>query len=178
MNRTLAAYGNLIIAASIIIVIAHFVFFVLPQTARIKRINSNLSAAQKVVAVLDDNLAVLKQLQTLQQRQTEDFSRLQVAIPVDPAIEDIYVSLDAIAARTGLTIATVTPGKVEKDEVPVDVTLSGSYEGIVDFMNSLSSNLRPVTVENVGIASSQSENQTVITASFKLEFVYAGGKAP
>lgn len=174
IRQLLANRGTLVVMAAVLLVALQLVFVGLPQIRAVSQTNTKIAVAKRTAAALQEKLDALKQLQTLQSRQPEDFGRVQVALPVDSAVEDIFVTLDTIAARSGMNIVSITPGRGSGSQVPADITVTGSYEGLVSLMTTLGKNLRPIEVGSVNIASSRTDRgEILITASLKLNFLQA-----
>lgn len=165
-----------IAAMATIIVIAQFFFIALPSSNRIAKVNAEIAAYRKAQAKAQETLTTLGQLQSLDNQQSDDLARLRLALPDNPAIQDIYITIDSITARTGVTVLSVTPNPVAADKIPVTLTLSGSYEGLVAFMSTLNRNLRPVEIESLGVASSFINNTVTLTGTMKLNFFYVSSQ--
>ena len=102
--------------------------------------------------------------------------RLTLAVPPDAAIDELIVSLEALAAGSGIVLATVQPVVVQEESgTKVSVTARGSYGGLRLFLEQLASNLRPIKVTELTLtAASDVSGASLVNASFQLVAAQAG----
>lgn len=172
----LRQYGSLLAALGAVVIVAHFFAIALPAASRIRETNDKIRNLQAKEKQAQNRINTLSQLSSLATRSPTDYSRLTVALPAAAAVEEIYVTLEALAARTGLTITNITASKPDKDRVPIEVSVKGVYQGTGEFMTLVNQNLRPAEIKQAAIASTKSDGEIVLTATFKLEFFMGGGK--
>lgn len=153
-------------------------FYVAPQvdTLRDTRLAAAALAADKQSYEIRINevLALDERLDAAQ----SSLDQLDLAIPPDAAIDELLVSLDAMAAKSGIVLATIQPATVEGVEngVTVSLTARGSYSGLKLFLETLQTNLRPLSVTSLAVsAASDVSGASLITASMELTAATARG---
>lgn len=169
----LRQYGNLLAALAAVIILAHFFAIALPSAGTISQTNTKINETQRTQIALEQRIKALGDLSALATNQPADYSRLLVALPAAPEVSEIYTALEALSGRAGLDLALITPSKPTKDRVPLEVTVRGPFERIVDFLTYLNQNLRPAEVETLSIASAKAQDQVILTATIKVNFLYA-----
>lgn len=166
----IAERSHSITALAAVIVLAQILLIALPLSGKIRNVNAKIEAANKNQTAAQQTLVTLKQLQSAQASGAADFSRLKLALPSNPELQDIYITLDSIASRTAVSILSVTPNPASANAIPVVLAIKGSYESMVEFMDALNRNIRPIDIASVGFATGVENNNIILTGSMKLNF--------
>lgn len=95
-------------------------------------------------------------------------SDLKKTIPPAQELEDWYAMIENMAKTAQLTdpvtVSIGTGSESEVASIPIDVTASGSYESIVNFIKTFQDALRPVNINSVDLTPRENGG---LTASIK-----------
>ncbi len=96
---------------------------------------------------------------------TADLDRLKSAIPAQPDLGGLILSLDDVAASSGVTFMSISPSPPAESEVagvPTEIGLAidvtGGYFQVLDYLNRLAEQSRLIVVDGVAISSDGAAN--------------------
>jgi Tfp pilus assembly protein PilO len=165
-----------IIAAAIAIVVALLLIFllVLPKMREVSETEEQLQAAQ------DQEIALAAQLQSLEQAQEEapeteqDIAVIDDAIPPTADLPALFRLLDSAASRAAVDFFAFTPGTPLVDPtsqystIPSQVTVTGGYFAIDEFLFLLETLPRAAKVTTVAVTGTTTTGGTT-TSSLQLQ---------
>lgn len=96
-----------------------------------------------------------------------------LAMPRSAQIPEVLVMIESLAAGAGVTLGSASLGTPTANEVPVNISFTGSLGAINGFLNSLHNNIRTVVVKDQTLVSDKGGN---INYNVQLGLVYQGGK--
>ena len=173
-----------IILLALIIILAVVYLVINPQLGYLKE--NNLEAAVKGKELKDKTQLVdnLKQLQSTISQNQKQVNQLAIALPKGEKIGEILIELQAMASSNNLSITAFSPSIKEitsetsssatqntssKTEVsPYNFTFSvaGPYSGVLAFLQSVETNLRPLKITKIDISGGEgSDPRLSVTSS-------------
>lgn len=172
MNEKLRR-DSLITIIGLSIVVALFTFVVyLPGLKNKQELNKEISAIQQSISEIP---AKVKQLETLHQelKQRQSFiQRLSQRIPVDRDTHQVLQRVALLAKKADLTVNELNPGDTVKHETylqqPFQLSISGPYSGLVDFLNGLDKEERLFTISSVTLTKQDEQPEGFIRGTIGL----------
>lgn len=165
--RTKGYFG--IFATMVLLIVLLLLIF--PALRHIAKINREITDAREVVAKLETKLKNLDQARINLEEVREDLPLLDEALPVGSDMPKHLVSLDALAAKHGLSISSVeftdvplSKPKVQESELGTkdfiySITLEGTFPRFRNFLNDLEHLIRISSVNTIKI--SKEENNPI-----------------
>ncbi|MDP3014759.1 MAG: hypothetical protein Q8M92_10980, partial [Candidatus Subteraquimicrobiales bacterium] len=101
-----------------------------------------------------------------------EMETLQIAVPTYEKAEEAVAQLSAAADQAGLLIQSITVGTPGKGYLNLTVTSEGEYDNTISFLSNVEQNLRPATISDNSIASTQ--EGSLISATFNVNLPYIG----
>ncbi len=134
--------------------------------------NSANSQIEKNSANLDK---LASQFPELQKRATNNDKTILHALPPTYDYAALVTSMEFLAQQSGVKLASgigedesATAIKSQNTSVPIEVklnlTASGSYDGIVRYVNNLEKSIRPIIVTSIDFSGNNSDLQATISA--------------
>jgi len=105
-----------------------------------------------------------QQLEKLQQ----DLALALTELPAEAQIDELLRQLNDVAKKAGLSITSVKPGNEAQGsqsfiaKIPISMSVSGSYEEIAIFFESVSKLRRIVNINDVSLGTPAVKNQKVV----------------
>lgn len=174
------ANSTVFIAVAISAVLVMFclisVRFLLQKKAYNDRVIGAKTSARKQI---EDNLSSLDQLNsqypTLQNRATNNTKTILHALPPSYDYAALVTSMEFLAKQSGVQLASgigqdesasaVKEQNVSSPkEIVLNLSVSGSYESIVKYVNNLEASIRPVLVTSIDFNGSSSDLKATIAA--------------
>lgn len=138
--------------------------------AALNKKQSDLDTEYAQKKTIANNLNSYKQkLQKLEQ----DLALALTELPQDAQIDELLRQLNDVGKKAGLSITNVTPAKEAGGpqafiaKIPIAMSVSGSYEEIAVFFESVSKLRRIVNINDIKLGTPTKKNEKVVlTASF------------
>ena len=132
------------------------------RRAEQQRLEKELIDKQAIANNLDQSKRDMAKLERqLAQALTE--------LPNEANIDELIRSLSEIGGKSGLTISSITPGGEAKKplyaEIPIVMSVSGTYHEIALFLDSVSKLSRIVNVTNIRMGNSKLVNERLTLTS-------------
>ncbi len=146
-------------------------FYTVPQIETWKSARAMATAKQRDVQSIQQRIAEIQQLDGQLSQEASGLDRLDLAVPKTPGSEDLLITLEAIAAASGTSLASVQPldSTEEVAEPVITVGVTGSYGGVQLFLDLLSQNLRPIEVANLSlVGTSETDGASLVTATLTI----------
>ncbi|QDT45970.1 Pilus assembly protein, PilO [Gimesia alba] len=172
MNEKLRR-DSLITIIGLSVVVALFTFVVyLPGLKNKQELNKEIAAIQQSISEIP---AKVKQLEALHQEldQRRSFvKRLCERIPADRDTHQVLQRVALLAKTASLTVNELNPGETVMHETylqqPFQLSVSGPYSGLVQFLNGLDHEKRLFTVSNVTLTKQDEEAEGHIKGTISL----------
>ncbi len=169
-----ATYLLPVISALIVLILLLFV--VKPRFLDIFKLRNNIAQAKQDVVVLESKLTTLKGFN--QDKLLSDVKKVEVSLPSDKDLPGLLLTLERIAAETGVSIAAVqlTPGQIsptpaggEVENFPVKATITGNFFQVKNYLVSVFGSPRMVAVKSVTITSGTAGAVASLSATLNLD---------
>lgn len=163
--------GGFMPIGAILVALLAIWFGLVPQFGAISNTQSEIVQLSGEVTAKTREVQTLRKLLT-DGRTSGTLNLLALAVPSEPQIPELLIMVQAIATRAGLILVNATPS-ASPGGTKMDITLKGSYSGVVSFLDILNRNLRPGVVQNFSIIgqSNPEESFSDTVANLSVEFV-------
>lgn len=162
---------KLIYVAVIVAIVLVAIFFGYDQYQKaVSKWNTTQAARQEVVS-LKQEVASLQQLNDELQKSATTIAAVEKALPPGLAMPELLTNLEAIAVKSEMTFNSVdvAGGKSKTgvtakataaqaasqipglQEIPLTVSVTGGYDNLKVYLNSLEHNLRLVDVQSIAL---------------------------
>src|SRR5437868_3340688 len=138
-------------------------FFIDPMQTQITQRQGELRALEDELIQkqsIANNLAQFKHEKEILERR---LAQALTELPNEANIDELIRSLSEIGSKSGLTILTIEPkGEVKRPlyaELPIAMTVNGSYHEIGVFLDSVSKLARIVNVTNIRMSGARTVNE-------------------
>ena len=158
----------LLLALVVIIEAAALVWFLyLPKHKELTGLNVELA---KLQSEIDEKTRIVQNLPRLQKEFVQlnlELAQALTELPNSKEIPSLLTSITSVGKNAGLDFLVFKPkGEVVKDfyaEVPVDITVSGSYFSVANFFAAVASLPRIVNISNVAFSDIKNVNNRMMT---------------
>lgn len=157
----------LLFAPSVLIIALALVLFLLPQYEAREKIMKEIDQQRAEIANAHQKAARLDKLIADNIVLKKKLDELQYQLPQEHEVSTLLRMVSEKGIEAGLVINTWKPGSrnvhVSKEiyEIPVDVTMNGSYHNLGRFFSDLTKLSRIVNLSNIGMASRAQQRGTV-----------------
>lgn len=115
-------------------------------------LDSEISAQQTKKKETEDLLKEEARMKDLIIQQTQKFAEIAKQLPSQLTTLQLNESIDNFVKASGVTIKSKRPGNAEKheivEEIPIQVTVEGTYSELTSFVYHLSSNEKVTTFKS------------------------------
>lgn len=168
-----------IVTAVCLLLIAALTYLVaMPQASNLKADKALLAQKKGEELKLQSQKDALEQAANDLVQYAPDLERLKLAFPATDQQVEALVQAQAITAKTGVTVTSLSPSKPKAGDLPIAFGIKGSYSTIITFLRELNNNLRPIVVQTVNIVPGGDKDANVLTANISTAFEFSGTAAP
>ncbi len=155
----------------LVVLIGLSIYFLLyPKYQQIGRLDKQLVSAQQELAKAKKNAAELNDWRNRMKKKEAQYKQVMRALPEKEEIPSLLAGISQAGKDAGLEFLLFQPKpESPKDfyaEIPVDISVSGSYHQVVVFMDKVANLPRIVNIRNIKMApqsQSKSENNNALT---------------
>jgi type IV pilus assembly protein PilO len=174
-----------IYAATLILIIALSIYFLLwPKHKLIVALEQQLGQVQQELAVAKKNASELNDWRNKMKQKEAQYKTVMRALPEKEEIPTLLAGISQAGRDAGLDFLLFQPkSESAKDffaEIPVDITVSGTYHQVAVFFDKVSNLPRIVNIRDIKMApASQNDNGGVLTTSCQAvtyKFIENSGK--
>lgn len=165
-----------------IFTIAFFGFFAIkPTLVTIGGLLKEIKDKREVVAQMDQKINNLNKAQTNYTRIEKDLDLVNESLPLDPDLPILIKQLESLARLSSVAIESVRfektnlQGEIETEKGQASgfsVTLVGDYKNLKDFLSSLDTLRRIISVKSFGFTSKTEEEIQLLILSISAEAHY------
>ncbi|WP_339730390.1 type 4a pilus biogenesis protein PilO [uncultured Gimesia sp.] len=172
MNEKLRR-DSLITIIGLSVVVALFTFVVyLPGLKNKQEVNKEITAIQQSISEIPAKVKHLEALhRELDQRQSF-VKRLSQRIPADRDTHQVLQRVALLAKTASLSVNELNPGESVMHETyfqqPFQLSVTGPYSGLVQFLNGLDREERLFTVSGVTLSKQDEESEGYIRGTIRL----------
>ena len=148
--------------------------WILPEYNKISELNVALEERQELY---DSRSAIIKRIQDLNkeyQQKAADVTKISSVLPNKKSLAEIVSAVDKLSAQSGLQLVSATiAGKPSNGQagsynfLPVEITMSGGYPGLISFLQSAEKNLRIIDFISIDAAVGLADNSALLNFSMK-----------
>lgn len=190
MNRRIMLGG---LGAALVLLLVWYFLFWTPRTRDIEAAQDRADQAQ---LRQDDLLVQLARLRAAKRNEAalrSQIEELRIAIPDQPNLAQFILDTNEAAARSGIDFLSIAPtppatagaeeGQVTPDatapvEIILNMTVSGGYFQVLDFLNRLDALPRLVVVDTLNLGGDGQTLQVSLTGRMFMSQLPAGVAAP
>ncbi|MEX2090995.1 MAG: type 4a pilus biogenesis protein PilO [Candidatus Paceibacterota bacterium] len=145
--------------------------WVLPEYNKISELNMAINERR---ALYDSRSEIIKKIHDLNieyQKRSADITRISSILPDKKSLAEAVSAIEKISTQSGLQLVGTSmsglPSSVGTyNLMPIELSLSGTYLGLVNFLQSAEKNLRIIDITSIDAASGSTEN-TLLNFSIK-----------
>jgi len=164
----------LVCAATVLIPIVAFYFlYYSPKSESISALERNIASLKKELIKVKGYAAKLGEQKALMKKVDEQFKKASLVIPEKKEIPSLLTSISSQATGAGLDILSFKPsGERPKRfyaEIPVSLSVTGSYHNVGHFLDTVSKLPRIVNVDSIKLNSPKMQGgQMLLRSSINL----------
>jgi Tfp pilus assembly protein PilO len=153
-----------------------------PQGASIAAAHKQVQLESTNLVTVEQSVAHLKHLQTISAKLAALEKLLSTAAPATDELDQVLLSLNALAQSTGLTLRSITPSRPAASTsglATMSVQLQGQadYFGVQSFLDALRASTRLIVVDTITEAPAGSKSSNLVSVSLGIH-LFAGLAAP
>lgn len=163
------AYGMLILSLFALSIFGAFA--IRPTLKTIVQLRRQITDSRLVEKKLEEKINTLYQVQPEYEMIKNDLPIISAALPSNPQFLPFLKNLNKFASESGVLISSLTfqPVSLSNKETskissfPFRLSLSGSFSNLTGFLTLLGKSERLITIENIEIKPTTSENRENLT---------------
>ncbi len=173
--KSLPLYAKVVVAAlpAVIILIVGFMFFISPKQKEIKTLDAKIDEQNNKIATGQAKGAKLEILMRENEALVKRLDELKEQLPEEKEISSLLKQVSDLSTAAGLDIKSWKPGQKKNHpsgivaEIPVSVSVIGTYHDFANFLSSLTKLNRIVNVSNIQMGSAQmKQGKAVLQINF------------
>jgi type IV pilus assembly protein PilO len=173
--KNLPTYAKAIIAIvpSVIILIAGLILFVAPKQKEIKALDAKIDDQNNKIATDQAKAARLETLKQENEKLLDRLNELKEQLPEEKEISSLLKQISDLSIAAGLEVKSWKPGTKKAhssgivSEIPVSVSVIGTYHDYAGFLSSLTKLNRIVNITNIQMGTPKFEkNRAVLQIGF------------
>jgi type IV pilus assembly protein PilO len=173
--KTMPMYAKVIIAAlpAVVISVVVILLLVMPKQKEIKALDAKIDEQNNQIAVSQAKGAKLDLLIKENERLLGSLNKLKEQLPEEKEISSLLKQVSDLAIAAGLEMKSWKPGARKNHpsgivyEIPVSVSVVGTFHDLGNFLGSLTKLNRIVNINNVQMGSPKVEKgSNVLQISF------------
>ncbi len=146
----------MLISVVVVLLIVLFAFFVvMPKMNQIKDLRAQQKSENKELESAKATLDRLKGLKKNSAKIEAEMAGLKLKMPENPQLPSLLIEINTIASEAGIDFITISPGELsqleEYAEIPLNITITGRFFDLIDFLYRIRSNVREIKVTSVSI---------------------------
>lgn len=178
----LKIYLELILSLSTIMIFA--IFAIKPTILTIVEINNEIKGKEATIAKLEKKLSDLQKASSLLQNQSQNLKLINESVPTNADIENAIRQIETISSNNSVKLSSLTSadlllkGTTDKkkknselkslpnssNELPISFSVSGEYQNLYLFLQSIENLRRPLKMDSFIFASTKStDDKKLIT---------------
>jgi type IV pilus assembly protein PilO len=161
--KNLPVYAKIILSLlpAIIITALAVMMFIMPKQERIKELDAKIDEQNNQIAVSQAKGAKLEILIKENERLLERLNELKEYLPEEKEISSLLKQVSDLSIAAGLQMKSWRPAQKKTHpsgfvyEIPVSVSVNGTYHNFGNFLSSLTRLNRIVNISNISVAGAQ-----------------------
>jgi type IV pilus assembly protein PilO len=168
--KSLPIYAKVIVAAlpAVIILIVGFMVFLSPKQKEIKTLDAKIDEQNNKIATGQAKGAKLEILIKENEALMKRLDELKEQLPEEKEISSLLKQVSDLSTAAGLEIKSWKPGQKKNHpsgivaEIPVSVSVIGTYHDFANFLSSLTRLHRIVNVDNIQMGSAKMQQEKAV----------------
>lgn len=163
---------DLVVIISLLFIGLATYYLAVPQASRLKELTSERKSKEAEEQRLKQRIDDLFELASSLASHKDGIDRLEVAFPKDEQVVEAMIQAQTMIERSGLAIVNLAPSKSKDGNLPVAMSVKGSYTTLNALLRELYRNLRPILVKSLAIVPERDKEQNVGQLSISLNTVF------
>jgi type IV pilus assembly protein PilO len=156
-----------ILTGTVILIVAlYYSFLYAPRSEEIVKVTDSIEIARNEKSVKTQRAANLGQLRKDLQQLTAELKRAVAQLPEKKEIPDLLKSISIKAQQSGLNVLLFRPRAETYQEfyaeIPVEITVKGSFHNTVSFFDEVGRLDRLVNIDNIGFKNPTTAGDNVL----------------
>lgn len=155
------------IIISLLLSVFLFCFLIWPKYQNLSLLRAEISQKMLELQSLQEYFGELKGLLEQLKEDQDSLSKIDSALPFNPSLSELFNFIQEASSQSGLFLKQVSLVKVsgEKEikgeikESKVDLTLSGDYSSLKNFISILEKSARIIEIERISFVSPKKEKE-------------------
>ncbi len=168
--KSLPLFAKVVIAAlpAVVILVVGFMFFIAPKQKEIKTLDAKIDDQNNKIATGQAKGAKLEILMKENEALVKRLDELKEQLPEEKEISSLLKQVSDLSTAAGLEIKSWKPGQKKNHpsgivaEIPVSVSVIGTYHDLANFLSSLTRLNRIVNVNNIQLGSAQTKQTRAV----------------
>lgn len=176
----LKIYFELILSLTTIVVFS--IFAIRPTILTIIEINNEIRSKESTLSKLERKIRDLRTASSVLQNESNSLSLLDQAVPNQAELENIISQIETIATSNNVTISGISStdlvlkgdsSKVKRDndvvslpenaqELPLTISVTGEYQGLLSFSKSLEDFRRPFKIDSYSLSATKAVDDSQV----------------
>ncbi len=132
-------------------------YFIFPSYTRIEELNTELMMKKKVAGDRDKAQKLMENLDSYLEKSKVKLEAMEKKMPYNVRLPELIVNIDSRIAGLGMDIQSISVGEPdtankEYDIVPVNVSMVGKYDSIIEFIEYIEDNERKFIIDSFDLA--------------------------
>mgnify|MGYP001615080430 CR=1 FL=1 len=166
---------NYIGAGLIAVAIVLFWALALPFYNGVSDLDAAIKEREEILKSRNTIITNIKDLNKEYQKRLPEIAKLSAIVPSKKSIADVLSAINDVSAKNGMELfsSTIIGQKTSDGDtnpynlLSLEMSLSGSYPGLTNFLRSLERNLRLVDISSVDTAATAVGNTSVLNFVIK-----------
>ena len=161
------------LATVLVPIVAFYFLYYSPKSESIAGLERNIVSLKNELRMVKGNAAKLAEQKALMKKVSKQFKEASLVIPAKKEIPSLLTSISSQAMGAGLDILSFKPTSERPQEfyaeIPVSLSVTGSYHNVGHFLDTVSKLPRIVNVSSIKLDSPKiQDGQTLLRASINL----------
>lgn len=176
--------NSLIIIGSIIVILIVGSFLVYPQFSQIKDLKTQVAAKSQEADQAETKVNNLTALTQEIKSNVDAYSKLKIAMPTEPKIEEAFIMLNTMANNAGVTLGNIQQKTEKQNTGPLVLTVSatGDFNAQIKFVENLRTNSRPIIVTNATLTAQETKDtgngkKTTLSGTYDISLLVANSSS-
>lgn len=182
--------GLVTAGAALVLVVIWYLALWSPQNHKLAVANKAHAAAEAKVSQLQSQIAGLKVLEREIPADQQKLAMYTQAVPDNPQLSSALDEIQSAAARTQVTLGSISPGSAATGSakasqtvngvpvVSISMSVTGTYQSLMSFITALDNMKRTLVVTNIALSGAGGSSKAGMSASIGSDIFYAGQPTP
>lgn len=194
MEKTKKNQNSALAVLAMLVAIIVVIFFIVPRVSAIRDLSNQVAQRESELKSGQAKVEAVKQFAMILKTAKNDIDKLGVSIPTEERADEALLQAASAASSAGVGISSVAiaasseqvqnetaqsgsgdqaQSTVKSGVLTLTISARGSYSAMLDYIKKLEENIRPVTIQNLSIASSADSSD--VDGTFTLHFPFVEG---